>query len=119
MLHRLPSLLVLAVVACCMAVSCATHAGQLTASEIYPNVRLVTEDLEAYLDAGLAPDGSRLTPDEVFERRGPLIALRNACHVAMGEPLEPLPRLEPAPAPEPKDDDDSDAGEDGAGPAVR
>jgi hypothetical protein len=73
--------------------SCVSNDGQLTAEEVYPNVKVVTQDLEEYLDAGIAPDGGELTPEAIFKRRGSIVTLRNAFHEAMGQPREVLPTL--------------------------
>lgn len=81
---------------------CCSPAGQLTASEIEPLVGTVTGDLERYLDAGIAPDGSELTPEMELQLRGPAVILRNAVHTALEEPREPLPEL-PAPVAVPQD----------------
>lgn len=75
---------------------CATKAGQLTASNLDPAVTFVAADLEAYVDAGIAPDGTALSEVEAFRLRGSIVTLRNALHAAMGRPLEPLPKPPPA-----------------------
>lgn len=74
--------------------SCTTHAGQLTASELEPLVESVIGDLEPYLDAELAPDGTQSTAAQRFRIRGGIVALRNAVHAGLDEELEPLPEYE-------------------------
>ncbi|MEO0662426.1 MAG: hypothetical protein AAFZ87_12890, partial [Planctomycetota bacterium] len=54
----LPLALLAGLLASFLTSSCACEAGQLTASEIAPLVETVADDLEAYLETGLAPDGS-------------------------------------------------------------
>lgn len=95
-LRPIAALLLLAV-ALLASISCASGAGQITASEAFPSVDIVTHDLEEYLDAGIAPDGSPMTPEEVFSKRGNVVALRNLFLVATGEEKEALPRLSDAP----------------------
>lgn len=75
--------------------SCASTAGQLAAEELAPLVESVTGDLEAYLDAGIAPDGSQLSPARTLQQRGGVVILRNAIAVARGLAPEPLPTLDP------------------------
>ena len=74
--------------------SCADKAGQLRADRLDPLVQIVTSDLEAYLDEGIAPDGEPLTEEQVRIRLGGIVALRNALHVAMGREREQLPMPE-------------------------
>lgn len=88
----------------------ACNAGQLTASEIEPLVQVVVDDLDAYLDAGIRPDGSEMPPGEVFQKRGGTVILRNAVRAALGEELLPLPALElPTTEGPPEEDDDKPA----------
>lgn len=100
------SLILIACVACS---SCATQAGQLTASEIAPLVFDVCDDLEDYVALGITPevndDGTTtsrpMTDGERFRVLGGVVALRNAIHAAVEEPLEPFPGDEPSePVPE-------------------
>ncbi|MEL6714077.1 MAG: hypothetical protein AAFP86_09900, partial [Planctomycetota bacterium] len=96
----LPLALLAGLLASFLTSSCACEAGQLTASEIAPLVETVADDLEAYLETGLAPDGSELSDARALQYRGGVVVLRNAVRVAMGEePLE-LPSLEPTPDPD-------------------
>ncbi|MEM9378398.1 MAG: hypothetical protein AAGB93_00515 [Planctomycetota bacterium] len=74
--------------------SCAQQAGQLRAAQLDPLVRVVAADLEPYLDAGIAPDGSPMTADQVARKRGGVVILRNAVHAGMGRELEPLPTFD-------------------------
>lgn len=75
--------------------ACASQAGQLTATEMEPLVETVCSDLEAYLDAGIAPDGSPLGPGVAFRMRGGIVQLRNNVLVALGREPLPLPTLVP------------------------
>ena len=87
--RALPLALLAGLLAAAFTPSCASKAGQLTASEVAPLVDVVAGDLEDYLDAGLAPDGSALSPARAFQVRSAVVTLRNAFLVAQGgEPLE-------------------------------
>lgn len=90
-MNRLPSLLCAVLVAICVSFSCASKAGQLEADNIGPLVDVVTYDLEAYLDAGRAPDGSALSPTQIAAKRGGCVILRNAVATAQEREREPLP----------------------------
>lgn len=71
--------------------SCAERAGQLRAASLDPLVAIVAADLEEYIDADIAPDGTPLTPARERELRGSIVVLRNVLHTAMGRDREPLP----------------------------
>lgn len=98
---RLPTLtlstLVLIAAAVCFT-ACATQEEQLAAAKVDDTVTIVCSDLEAYLDAAIAPDGSPMSAAEVYQKRGGVITLRNALHVAMGREKEPLPEPDFGPA---------------------
>ncbi len=80
--------------------SCTSQAGQLTATEIEPLVESVIGDLEPYLEAELAPDGTQSSAAERFRIRGGIVALRNAVRAGLDEELEPLPSYDGSVEPE-------------------
>ncbi|MEM8711458.1 MAG: hypothetical protein AAGG01_10935 [Planctomycetota bacterium] len=71
-----------------------SQAGQLTAENIKPLAERVTTDLEKYLDAKIAPDGSALSDARELKIRGGIEALRNAVKSGVEEPIGPLPSYE-------------------------
>ncbi|MEO1700368.1 MAG: hypothetical protein AAFU73_23980 [Planctomycetota bacterium] len=96
--RALPLALLAGLLATLLTPSCASKAGQLTASEVAPLVDVVAGDLEDYLDAGLAPNGSALSPARAFQVRSAVVTLRNAFLVAQGEQPIPFPEFDGAPA---------------------
>lgn len=94
MIRHLPKLTVVAALAVLLLVlftSCASRAGQVTASEGWPIVNVVTARQRAYLEAGKLPDGRPIPPAMLQMQLASLVTLRNLYLAALGQPLEELP----------------------------
>ena len=97
-LHHIAALILVAAALCA---SCASKAGQLTASEIQPLAVRVCDQLEAYVALGIKPvseaDGNvtsrRTTPEEQTRALGDIVILRNALRAGTDQPLLPLPEF--------------------------
>lgn len=94
MIRHLPKLTVcasLAILFLVLFTACASRAGQVTASEGWPIVDVVTARQQAYLEAGRLPDGRPIPPAMLRMQIASLVTLRNMYLAALGRPLEELP----------------------------